>query len=119
MMCVVFVFQKLREKGLEKTADISPVPNIELVSNPSSFAVYASIRHAVLKSLMQQVNSSLQQAAEGSVDSDSDEDNGLKSSTDSIIRLPKVCTNSRIQLIHHSNVVSGYFFTCVLQTLWA
>jgi len=82
------VLQKHRDRSLDK-ADLGIVPVIEVVGNPSSFAVYSSVRQTVLTCLMQRLSATLQHALEGMADTDSDDDD-LKTGNDILTRIPKV-----------------------------
>lgn len=66
------------------------MPDLELVGNPSSFAVYSSVRQAVLTCFMQRLSTSLQQAVDGLADSDSEDDADFKNLSDMSKRVPKV-----------------------------
>ena len=56
--------------------------------NPSSFAVYSSIRQTVLTCLMQRLSATLKRALEGLADTDSD-DEDVKTGNE-LTRIPKV-----------------------------
>ena len=77
---------------MERQPDTPPVPHVELTCNPSSFAVFCSVRRSVLASFMHQLSATLRRDV-GTVDSDSDIDDNdaSKSCGDAATpRLPKV-----------------------------
>ena len=66
------------------------IPEVELHSNPSSFAVYSAIRQVVLDNQIQQISQlHLQSSQFAGNDSDSDDDVEEKS-TQMVFKLPKV-----------------------------
>ena len=77
-----------RDKSPEKPE--RSAPEIHLHGNPSSFAIYASIRQTVLEDQIKQISQIYLQACQTmSTESDSDDD-GPDKSHESQMRLPKV-----------------------------
>jgi hypothetical protein len=91
LLCFI---QKQQDWSNEKT-ELNSVPDLELVGNPSSFAVYSSVRQAVLTCFMQRLSTSLQQAIDGIGDSDSEDDADQKATSDLLKRVPKVIQSIR------------------------
>ena len=71
-------------------AESGTVPELELVGNPSSFAVYSGVRQCVLTCLMRKLAAALQQSLNSFADSESDDETEAKSANDTFLRLPKV-----------------------------